>query len=75
LASRFAAGLAASGLGHSATLGVLRGDGGAALDAAGRLAAQAALVSGFHLAFLTCACFAAIGFLVTLPMRDLPLRA
>jgi hypothetical protein len=36
--------------------------------------AQAALVSGFHLAFLTCAGLAALGFLVTLPMRDLPLR-
>jgi EmrB/QacA subfamily drug resistance transporter len=75
LASRFAARLAAGGLEHSVTLGVLRGQGGAAqLDAAGLALAQAALVSGFHLAFMTCACLAAIGFLVTLPMRDLPLR-
>jgi len=75
LASRFAARLAAGGLGHSLTLGVLRGQSDAAqLDAAGRLVAQAALVSGFHLAFLTCAGLAALGFLVTLPMRDLPLR-
>jgi hypothetical protein len=55
---------------------VLRGQGDAGrLDAAGRLVAEAALVSGFHLAFLTCACLAAFGFLVTLLMRDLPLRA
>jgi EmrB/QacA subfamily drug resistance transporter len=76
LASRFAARLAAGGLGHSVTLGVLRGQGEAGrLDAAARLVAQAALVSGFHLAFLTCAVLAALGFLVTLPMRDLPLRS
>ena len=76
LASRFAARLAASGFGQSVTLGVLRGHGDAgSLDAAGRLVAEAALVSGFHLAFLTCACLAAFGFLITLPMRDLPLRA
>jgi hypothetical protein len=75
LASRFAARLAAGGLGHSVTLGVLRGQGDATqLDAAGRLVAQAALVSGFHLTFLTCAGLAALGFLVILPMRDLPLR-
>lgn len=75
LAARFAAQLAAGGLGQSVSLGVLSSQGGAHLDAAGRLVAQAALVSGFHLAFLTCAGVAAIGFFVTLPMRDLPLRA
>lgn len=68
--------LAAGGLGQSITIGVLRGQGGAAhLDATGRVLAQSALVSGFHLAFLTCAAVTAIGFFITLPMCDLPLRS
>jgi MFS family permease len=75
LAARFAAQMVQSGLGQGFSLGVLRGHGAAApLDAAVRAAAQAALVSGFDLAFLACALFAAVGFLITLPMRDLPLR-
>jgi EmrB/QacA subfamily drug resistance transporter len=76
LAARFAARMAESGLGHAFSLGVLRGQGGALpVDAAARAAAQAALVSGFDLAFMACAFLAVVGFLVTLPMRDLPLRA
>jgi EmrB/QacA subfamily drug resistance transporter len=76
LAARFAAHMADSGLGQAFGLGVLRGHAGAVpLDAATQAAAQAALVSGFHLAFLACALLAGVGFLVTLPMRDLPLRA
>ena len=76
LAARFAARMAESGLGHAFSLGVLRGHGGAVpLDAATHAAAQAALVSGFHLAFLACAILSGVGFLITLPMRDLPLRA
>ncbi len=76
LAGRFAARMAGSGLGHAFNLGVLRDHGGPVLlGTAARVAAQAALVSGFNLAFLTCALLAVAGFLVTLPMRDLPLRA
>ncbi len=75
LTARFAQRLAAGGLHHTVTLGVLRGQGAAIhLDAATRLLAQSALMSGFHLAFLTCAGLSALGFLVCLPMRDLPLR-
>jgi hypothetical protein len=76
LAARFAARMAESGLGHTFTLGVLRGHGaGAQLDAPARAVAQAALVSGFDLAFLACAVLAFVGFLITLPLRDLPLRS
>jgi EmrB/QacA subfamily drug resistance transporter len=76
LAARFAARLAQSGLGRTVSLGALRGAANPAhLDAVARLAAQTALVSGFDLAFLTCAGLAVAGLLVTLPMRDLPLRA
>lgn len=75
LTARFAQRLAAGGLHHAFTLGVLRDhDAAIHLDAATRLLAQSALVSGFHLAFLTCAGLSALGFLVCLPMRDLPLR-
>lgn len=76
LAARFAARMAEGGLGHTFSLGVLRGhDAAAHLDAAARGVAQAALVSGFDVAFLTCALLAFVGFLITLPLRDLPLRA
>ncbi|HIJ62628.1 MAG TPA: MFS transporter [Rhodospirillaceae bacterium] len=76
LATHFAARMAEGGLGETFGLGVLRGHGAtASLDAAARMVARAALVSGFNLAFLTCALLAAVGFLITLPLRDLPLRA
>jgi EmrB/QacA subfamily drug resistance transporter len=76
LVGRFAARMAESGLGHTFSLGVLASHGGAMrLDAAVRAAAQAALTSSFDLAFLACALLAVVGFLVTLLMRDLPLRA
>lgn len=76
LAARFASQMAEGGLGSTFSLGVLRNHGAAAhLDAAVGVVAQSALVSGFHFAFLACALLAFIGFLVTLPLRDLPLRA
>jgi EmrB/QacA subfamily drug resistance transporter len=75
LAARFAARMAESGLGQGFSLGVLRDHGAAGhLDAAARAAAQASLISAIDLAFLTCALLAVVGFLITLPMRDLPLR-
>ncbi len=76
LAARFAARMADSGLGQAFSLGVLRGHGGpVTLDTATQVVARAALVGGFDVAFLTCGLLAGIGVLVTLPMRDLPLRA
>jgi MFS family permease len=76
LVARFAARMAESGLGHTFTLGVLARDGGAMhLDATARAAVQAALTSSFDVAFLACALLALVGFLVTLLMRDVPLRA
>jgi EmrB/QacA subfamily drug resistance transporter len=76
LAMRFSRRLAASGLGHALGLGILRGHSAAAhLDATARAAVQAALASGFRLAFFACAGLALLGLLVSLLMRDLPLRA
>jgi hypothetical protein len=38
-------------------------------------AAQAALLSGFHLSFLSCAALTLIGLLAGIWMRDLPLQS
>jgi EmrB/QacA subfamily drug resistance transporter len=77
LASRFAAGLAARGVTTPVDLGALRGEGGGSLhlDPTVREAAQAALLSGFHLSFLACAALSACGLLAGLWMRDLPLQS
>ncbi len=76
LASRFRTGLLAHGVTTPVDLGSLRGhDGGAALDPAVRTAAEAALVSGFHLTFLACAGLSLVGLLACLQMRDLPLQS
>ena len=76
LAVRFQARMAAGGLGQGFSLGVLHDHGAAAhLDAAAGAVARAALENGFHWAFLSCAVLAFVGFLITLALRDLPLRA
>jgi EmrB/QacA subfamily drug resistance transporter len=76
LAVGFAARLATTG-GMPIDLGAMR-QGSAAfagLDAAGRVAAQAALARGFHLAFAACAVAAGAGLAIALLMPDTPLRS
>jgi len=78
LTARFTAGLAAAGITTHIDLGALRGGDPAAgglLDSATRAVAGAAVVSGFHLAFLACAVLSGIGVLVGIGMRDLPLQS
>lgn len=77
LTARFTTMLEAAGVKTRIDLGAVRGpDGGLGnLAPAARLAAQAGLESGFHFAFLACAAALLIAVLLTLGMRDLPLRS
>ncbi len=76
IASRFASGLAARGVGAEVHLGDLR-EGGipAHLNAATLELARAALAEGFHWAFATAAVLAAGALLACVAMRDLPLQS
>ncbi|MBU6497864.1 MAG: MFS transporter [Rhodospirillales bacterium] len=77
LAGRFSARLAEAGVTRRIDLGALRGPQGGlgALDAATQAKAQAALASGFHLAFAVCAALAALALVACARMRDLPLKS
>jgi EmrB/QacA subfamily drug resistance transporter len=77
LAGRFAVGLAAADVAGTVNLGMMRGPTAAKLNlpAEVREAAEAALVSGFHVTFLACAALVAAAFLVCLVLRDLPLKS
>ena len=76
LAARFNAGLRAAGAGE-VSLGALQGAAGAlgGLSGATLAAARGALVSGFHLAFLTCAGVMVLALAVAAVTRDVPLRS
>ena len=73
LATRFAAGLRAAGL-PPLDLGSLRGAAAGLSDAA-RVAARAALSSGFEVSFLVCAGLLALAVLVCVGLRDVTLRS
>jgi EmrB/QacA subfamily drug resistance transporter len=77
LAGRFASRLRELGVTTPIDLGTLRGPQGgtATLDAATRALSGVALESGFAVAFLACAACAAVAFVVSLGMRDLPLQS
>lgn len=76
LAGQFAAGVAARGVTTTIDLGALRGAEGVriSLPPAVQAVAQAALASGFHMAFAACALVMAAAFVACWGLRDLPLR-
>ena len=77
LASRFRAGLEATGMAGAVDLGALRGHaaGPLRLDPAVLRGAQDSLEAAFHLSFLACALLAAGAFVTCLWLRDLPLKS
>jgi EmrB/QacA subfamily drug resistance transporter len=77
LVGRFAVAMAAHGGGAHLDLAALRGErtAGMALDAAGRIAAQGALLGAFHAAFIGCAALALLALVVCAGMRDLVLKS
>jgi hypothetical protein len=77
LAAGFASRLAAEGVKQAIDLGALRGHQSAlaALSPAVAGTARQALGASFAVGFLACAVVTALGLLVALAMRDLPLRS
>lgn len=75
LAAGFAAALTGSALVGRIDLGALRGHRGPALDVAETALARAALEGAFHLGFGVCAALTGLCLIVTLLMRDVPLRS
>ena len=75
LAIRFAAGLHDAGISETVDLGSLRGAGLESLGPAAVITAKAALTSGFHLGYATCAALLLVALIIAVGMKDNPLRS
>ena len=75
LAIRFAAGLHEAGITQDVDLGSLRGAGLGSLGPAAVTTAKAALTSGFHVGYATCAALLLVALIIAVGMKDLPLRS
>jgi EmrB/QacA subfamily drug resistance transporter len=77
LSLRFTGALSAAGITRHIDFGALRSgsEAFAGLGAAAEAQARAGLLSGFHLAFGTCAALTVVAVLVAAAQRDLPLRS